>query len=68
MEHQKSYEITVNRPAEHNCITLLYGSEDAWETDESREIGAQEEECRAFCKGLAWLFAAAVATVVLLMI
>lgn len=71
MDRNVSYEISLRKENRQDCLTLLYGNEDKRHREESflsEEELPDEAQVRTYYGGLALLFAASVAIVLLLLL
>lgn len=70
MERNVSYEIRVKPQQNESCISLLYGNEEEYDRYESEQndFALDDGQVRSVFGGLALLFAASLATVIMLML
>lgn len=71
MDRNVSYEISLRKENRQDCLTLLYGNEDKRRREDfflREEELPDEAQVRTYYIGLALLFAASVAIVILLLL
>ena len=71
MDRNVSYEISLRKEHQPDCLTLLYGKEEKRRCEDTflrEEDLPDEQQTKLFFGGLAMLFAASIAIVLLLLI